>query len=116
MKEDYPEIKLAVIFPFEGFGSQWNEQNRAKLQSILSLADYVNSTSHKEYESPQQLRNHTQFLLEHSGGVILVYDDESPGKAAFFLKAAKRFQEQYPYEIIQIDFDDLQNSIENSYD
>ena len=24
LKQDYPEIKLAIIFPFEAFGNNWN--------------------------------------------------------------------------------------------
>lgn len=116
LKEDYPEIKLGLIFPFANFGEQWNEKNQMKLNEIKGFADFVDSTSHQEYQSPQQLKNHTRFLLEHSGGAILIYDEEYPGKAAFFLRDAKQFKEQFPYEIIQITFDDLQNSMENDYD
>ncbi|MDH6365154.1 putative phage-like protein YoqJ [Enterococcus sp. PF1-24] len=111
MKEDYPELHLGVILPFADFGNQWKENNQEKLTKIKQQADYVNSTSNQSYQSPQQLRNHSRFLLEHSGGVLLVYDEESPGKTSFFLKEAKQFQENYPYEIFQITFDDLQNVV-----
>lgn len=113
MKEEFPDVKLAVIFPFEGFGSQWNEQNKLSLAHTVQQADYVNAVSHKEYESPQQLRNHTRFLLEHSGGAMVVHDDASPGKAQYFLKEAEAFQKLYPYVLHMIDFYDLQSFAEN---
>ncbi|MDU6525152.1 MAG: SLOG family protein, partial [Enterococcus sp.] len=28
LKVDYPELRLAIIFPFENFGSNWKEQNQ----------------------------------------------------------------------------------------
>lgn len=116
LREDYPELHLGIIFPFSEFGNQWNEKNQKKLNEVKMLADFVESTSHKPYQSPSQLKNHTQFLLQHSGGCVLLYDDESPGKPQFFLRDAKKYQESFPYEILQITFDDLQNSLENPYE
>lgn len=111
LRADYPELQVGVIFPFEGFGEQWKENNAMKLQEIKSQADYVNATSHEAYKNPQQLRNHTQFLLEHSGGVVMVYDDEFPGKSQYFLKDARYFAENNEYLIHQITMDELQNAI-----
>ncbi|WP_265457622.1 DUF1273 domain-containing protein [Enterococcus sp. HY326] len=116
LKEDYPELRLGLIFPFADFGQQWNENNQQKLALVKSLADFVDSTSHKPYQNPQQLRNHTKFLLEHSGGCVILFDEEAPGKPEFFYRDAKQFQERFPYEIIQITFEDLQNSLENPYE
>ncbi|MGM0124223.1 hypothetical protein IGI37_001597 [Enterococcus sp. AZ194] len=113
LKEDFPELNLGIIFPFEEFGSQWNETNQLKLQTAKQLADYVDATSHQPYKAPDQLRNHTQFLLEHSGGTLMVYDKEFPGKTEFFVKAAEQFSEKFPYVIHMITMDDLQNSIES---
>lgn len=112
LKADYPELQLGIIYPFSEFGTNWNEANQQKLRLAESMADYVNSTSHQSYQSPQQLKNHTQFLLEHSGGCLLVYDGEYPGKTQFFLKEAQRFSEQFTYDIRLITMDDLQNSID----
>ena len=61
--KDYPEIKLGIIYPFQGFGENWNEANQQMLQRVQMSADYVNATSHQPYKEPSQLRNHTQFLL-----------------------------------------------------
>ncbi|KAF1301191.1 MULTISPECIES: SLOG family protein [Enterococcus] len=111
LKKEYPSLKLGLIFPFEGFGEQWNEKNREKLFELRSKADYVNATSHEGYKNPSQLRNHTRFFLEHSGGVIMVYDEEFPGKTQYFLKEAMEFSQNNPYLIDKITMDDLQNVI-----
>lgn len=111
LRQDYPDFKIAVIFPFADFGSQWQEAKRLKLQEITRQADFVDSVSHQPYEAPQQLRNHTNFLLTHSGGALLVYDREFPGKAHFFLRDAQAYAEKQPYLIHEITMDDLQNAI-----
>lgn len=110
LKQTYPELKLGIIFPFEGFGENWNEMNQQALQTAKSFADYVNATSHKPYQDPSQLRNHTAFLLEHTEGALVLYDDEFPGKPNYFLRDAKAYSEQNPYFIHQITMDDLQNA------
>lgn len=112
LKNDYPDLKLGIIYPFKEFGSNWNEKNQANLTKIEGLADYVNSVSHQPYQSPAQLKMHTKFLLEHSGASLLVYDKEYPGKTECFLKDAELFSEKFPYEIRLITMDDLQNSMQ----
>lgn len=112
MKNDFPELKVGVIFPFEEFGANWNEKNQLKLSEMKQQADYVNAVSHQPYQNPQQLRNHTQFLLQHTDGSLLLYDEEFPGKTSFFLKDAKHFQEKNDYQIVTISMDDLQNYAE----
>ncbi|MDA9471997.1 DUF1273 domain-containing protein [Enterococcus sp. 5H] len=112
LKNDYPDLKLGIIYPFKEFGSNWNEKNQGNLTKIEGLADYVDSVSHQPYQSPAQLKMHTKFLLEHSGASLLVYDKEYPGKTEYFLKDAELFSEKYPYEIRLITMDDLQNSMQ----
>ncbi|MFC4709734.1 DUF1273 domain-containing protein [Enterococcus eurekensis] len=111
LKKVYPEIKLALIFPFEGWGGNWNEKNQQLLNTVKLQADYVNSTSHQPYQNPSQLKNHTRFLLEKTKGCLLVYDEDYPGKTSYFLKDARHFQEQQAYLIQQITMDDLENAI-----
>ena len=100
LKTEYPEVQLGLLYPFKDFGNNWNEQNRELLTKAESLADYINSVSH-----------HTKFLLEHSGGSLLIYDKEYPGKTEYFLKDAQHFSEREPYDIRLITMDDLQNSV-----
>lgn len=112
LKNDYPELKLGIVYPFKKFGSNWNEKNRTNLKKIEGLADYVDSVSHQPYKSPAQLKMHTRFLLEHSGASLFVYDKEYPGKSKYFLKDAELFSEKFPYEIHLITMDELQNSVD----
>ena len=41
MKKDYPQLKLAVMLPFKQFGSQWSEDNQAKLQKLIAQSDFL---------------------------------------------------------------------------
>ncbi len=78
------------------------------------MADYINSVSHQPYQSPKaQLKKCIQkFLLEHSGGSLLIYDKEYPGKTEYFFKGRTTFfSEREPYDIRLITMDDLQNSV-----
>ncbi|SFH59967.1 DUF1273 domain-containing protein [Pisciglobus halotolerans] len=104
---DYPEIQQALILPFEGFGSNWNEQNQLSLQETKLLMDFIESTSHQAYVDPSQLKNHQQFILHHTDAALLVYDPEHKGKTAFLYEAIKSYQEQEDYECRLIDFDQL---------
>lgn len=109
LKLDYPELHLGIIYPFMAFGSNWNENNQEKKRLAEQLSDYVEAVSHQSYQSPSQLRNHTRFLLEHTDGCLLIYDEEFPGKTQYFLRDAEKYQEEHPYEIRLISMDDLQN-------
>lgn len=110
LKQDYPEIKLAIIFPFEAFGNNWKEHNQLLLSELVQTADYVDSVSHQPYQNPQQFKNHVNFLLQHTEAALLVYDNEFPGKSKFFLADVEKFQEQNPYDLLTITMDDLENS------
>lgn len=111
LRKEYPEFKIGVVFPFAEFGGQWQEKNAALLAEVKRQADFVEAVSHRPYESPVQLKNHTRFLLEHSGGTLILYDDEFPGKPQWFLKDAQSFSETTPYRVEKITMDDLQNAI-----
>ncbi|MFV0560549.1 MAG: DUF1273 domain-containing protein [Enterococcus sp.] len=112
LKTDYPEVKLGIIYPFAEFGAQWNEQNLAKKALAEQVADYCASVSKHPYQTPQQLKNHTNFLLEHTDGALLIYDEEYEGKPTFFFRDATNYLEQNEYDLRLISMDDLQNSIE----
>lgn len=112
LKNEYPQLQTALMLPFEGFGENWNEQNQLKLSEMKQQADFVEAVSHQPYHTPAQLKNHTRFLLEHTDGALVIYDDEAEGKPYWFLQEAKVYQKSHWYEINQITFEDLQNSVE----
>lgn len=109
LKNDYPDLQIGLIYPYANFGSQWKEKNQEKKQLIESMVDYANQTSSKEYFAPNQLKAHTHFMLEHTQGSLLVYDDEFPGKTKYFYDDAKEYAHGRDYLIETVSFDDLQN-------
>ena len=56
LQKDYPEIKLGIIYPFQGFGENWNEANQQMLQRVQMSADYVNATSHQPYKRTKPIK------------------------------------------------------------
>ncbi|WP_050615382.1 DUF1273 domain-containing protein [Bacillus testis] len=114
MMEEYPDLKLGVLTPFLEQDSKWNEKNKEYYEYILAQADLVDSISKKPYESPQQFKNRDQFLLHKSDGLLIVYDEENEGSPKFLWKAAKEYRETHEYEIMQIDFYELQQIIEEA--
>ena len=45
LKEESPDINLAVLLPYTSFGEKWNEMNKTLFEEVVRQADYVNYTS-----------------------------------------------------------------------
>lgn len=113
LKEVYPELQLAVFWPFLHYGQQWSETNQSLLQCYRQQADYWNITSHKEYENPEQLKQQENFLLTHSEGLLCLYDAEVPGSIAYTYQRACRYQEQNKdYKILAYPLEEVQTFID----
>lgn len=56
LREEYPELKVAVITPFYGQEEKWKEPNKEMYEAVLAQADYEESLTHRPYESPLQFR------------------------------------------------------------
>ncbi|MBP1048240.1 DUF1273 domain-containing protein [Enterococcus sp. BWM-S5] len=108
LKQEY-DVKLGILYPFQGFGENWNEKNKLLLEKVEGQADYVDFVSRRPYQSPAQLKGHTTFILNHSQAALMIYDKEYPGKSMYFLKDAESFAETHFYENRLISMDDLQN-------
>ncbi|MHC0035753.1 SLOG family protein [Pseudoneobacillus sp. C159] len=103
-----PELKLAVLTPFYSQEEKWNETNKEWYESILAQADFVESITHKPYESPEQFRLKNQVLLHKSDLAIVLYDSEKEGSPKYFYETAKKYREATGYQIREITFYDLQ--------
>ena len=112
LKEKYPEVKLAVIFPYTSFGENWNETNRGLLDSVVHQADYVNYTSNKDYESPKQLNNNQIFNIRNTDGAFLIYDtiseEAASGKPKFLYDLIIQYQERTEYELHLASFEEIE--------
>ena len=41
LKQEYPELKLGIIYPFKEFGNNWNENNQEKLRMTEGCRDIL---------------------------------------------------------------------------
>lgn len=112
LKSDYSQLKIAMMMPFAEFGNQWNEQNQLKLANVKAKTDFCRSVSNLPYQSPQQLKNYQQFMLTHTDGALLIYDNEHPGKTKYDYHAIRQFQNESDYDLQVIDFEELQEMAE----
>jgi uncharacterized phage-like protein YoqJ len=112
LQEEFPAVKVAVITPFLEQEVNWNEENKEYYEMILAQADFVDSITKRKYESPMQFRMKNQFFVQKSDGLLLVYDEERPGSPKYIYEEAKKRAKKVPYEIILINFFDMQTIVE----
>lgn len=115
LKENFPNLKLAILPPFEDHEKNWNEQNQEYYNSIKDLADYVNIISKRPYAGPWQFKASSAFLLDHSDAMLIVYDEEKEGSPKYIFEDAKKRHNQEDYLYIQINAYDLQVIAEEEY-
>lgn len=109
----FPDLKLAILTPFFNQDSKWNETNKEYYDYIQSQADFVDSISRRDYESPLQFKQKNEFLIRKSDGLLLVYDEEKEGSPKYILDVAKRKQATNNYYYIElINFSDLEAIVE----
>lgn len=101
MQLDYG-FKLGSIFPFEDHGKNWNEANQRVLTAFKQV-DFVKYT-YPSYQNPSQLRAYQAFLLNHSEGAYLFYDEERETNLKYLFRQMKTLEN---YDIKRLDFDRL---------
>lgn len=110
--EGYDDLKLAVIMPFLHQEENWKDENKEWYESILVQADYVDSITKKKYESPRQFILKNQFLIGKSDTLLLLYDLDREGTPKYIFETACQYKEKNEYDIILIDFYELQSIVE----
>ncbi|QFF98769.1 DUF1273 domain-containing protein [Psychrobacillus glaciei] len=108
MKEEYPNLKYAIITPFLEQEKNWNELKQEKYRALLSHANYQTSLTKKVYEAPWQFIEKNKFFLRNSDGILIVYDEENDGSPKYTKKLAEQYAEKENYSIFIIDAYDLQ--------
>lgn len=108
LKQEFPSLKVAMMLPFQQFGSQWKPDNQAKLKALFSKSDFFESVSQLPYEGPRQLQSYQQFMLAHTDGAVLVYDTEFEGKPLYDFRVIQEQQRISPYPLTTIDMARLQ--------
>ncbi|MET3557922.1 putative phage-like protein YoqJ [Streptococcus rupicaprae] len=110
LKSDY-NLQLACIFPFETHGQNWNEQNQEKLAQFKQL-DFV-KVAFQRYENPGQFRDYHQFLMDHTDGAYVFYDNEHETKLKYLFE---KLQNQENYDLNLVTFEYLNEVAENFSD
>jgi uncharacterized phage-like protein YoqJ len=108
LKKQYPQLRLAVLTPFYNQESNWNELKKEQYNQVLLQADYVDSITKREYESPSQLKLKNQYIIEKSDGLLVIYDDDKPGSPSYYLTNAKLKSESSNYQIFYIYPDEIE--------
>lgn len=108
LKEEYPDLKYALITPFLEQEKNWNETKQETYRSLIAQADYHNSLTQTPYEAPWQFVEKNKFFIRNSDGLLLVYDEENEGSPKFIKKMADRYAERSEYQVFTITADDLQ--------
>ncbi|MDW0111990.1 DUF1273 domain-containing protein [Sporosarcina saromensis] len=108
LQDDFPELQLAVITPFEEQEKNWNDAKKQAYEFILAHADYTVSLTKRPYEAPWQFIERDKFLLRNSDAILIVYDEENDGSPKFMKKMAVSYAEKSDYEVLTIAADDLQ--------
>lgn len=116
LKKEYHHLKIAVITPFLDQEERFKEKDKQLYQFVISHADYINSVSNKEYESPNQYRLKNKFIINNSNGMLILYDDEKQGSPMYMYNEAKRKTQKSSFEIITITPFDIQLIIDEEQD
>lgn len=111
LRDSYP-IHISIMTPYEEFANRWNESNQANYLKLKEDVDFFASTSNTAYQSPVQLRNYQNFMLQHTDRAVLIYDPDHPGKPKYDYNLIKKYQEHHNYQLDLIDFYDLQDAAE----
>jgi uncharacterized phage-like protein YoqJ len=112
LKEEFPELKYAILTPFIDQEKRWNEAKQEKYEEILHHADFHRSLTNIPYEAPWQFIEKNKFFMRNSDGILIVYDEETDGSPKFIKKEAERYAEKNDYLVLTISADDLRVAAE----
>lgn len=116
LQADYPQLKLALMLPFQNLAANWKEERQAALSAIQEQVDYVGTLSNQPYQGPQQLQAYQRFMVDHTEESLLLYDPErtsenegvKPPKVSYDYRFVQRWAQQIDYATQLITFDELQ--------
>lgn len=108
LKQQFPQLKLAVLTPFFNQEERWNDQKKDHYRFVLQQADYVDTITKRDYESPSQLKLKNQFIVEKSDALLVVFDEDKPGSPSYYITYAKARNEHSNYEIYYIYPDEIE--------
>ncbi|MCZ8516195.1 SLOG family protein [Paenibacillus filicis] len=109
LREEGEPLRLAVITPFLEQDEKWSEEKKKLYSGVTRQADYVNSVTKSKYVGPWQFQETNKFLLRHSDGLVLLYDEDTAGSPRFIKEQAERWAQTADYRLVYITPYDLQS-------
>ncbi|MFT8391091.1 MAG: SLOG family protein [Sporolactobacillus sp.] len=106
-------VKLAVLPPFRDQENRYTDWMNKVDMSILGAADFLSPISTRPYERPLQLIQKNAFLVAHTEGMLLLYDEDMPGSPKYYLSEARKRAARDNYPISLIDRYDLEEAAED---
>lgn len=94
LKEEGYNIRLGILPPFENQQERWPEDLQQVYEEVTMLADFFRPLYQKGYDGPYQFRARDQFLVEHSDGCLVLYDEDTKGVLIISLKRRKSIKKQ----------------------
>lgn len=104
------DVKVGIIAPFEEQDSRWNEENKARYQTLIESVDYYDVLYKGPYKNPSQFKMRNAWYLEKCDESLLLVDDLHPGSVKYYLNAARPEAESGKHTITYItpfDLDEL---------
>ncbi len=110
LKKDYPDLQIAMMFPYSEFGNRWQENSQERLRLLQDQLDFSASVSQEPYKSGYQLSAYGQFMTTHTDGALFLYDTDYPGKSEFDYNRVRQLPENQHYSFQTITMDDLEEA------
>jgi len=112
LQEEGYEIQLGVIPPFENQESRWSEGQQLAYEELCARADFFEPIYKGEYKGPYQFTARDKWLIEKSGGCVILMDEEYPGSCQYFHREALKKAEIQAYAIMLITPFDLDEAVQ----
>ncbi|GEL07896.1 DUF1273 domain-containing protein [Salisediminibacterium halotolerans] len=114
-KNEFPDLKLAVLAPFYHQEERFPEPVKVLYQKVWDGADFKDYITKRPYENPSQLRMKNEFIAEKTDAALVLYDEEIEGTPKFFLAAAKKQAGKTDYPLVYVTPDDIEDLIREEH-
>ncbi|ALX48897.1 SLOG family protein [Lentibacillus amyloliquefaciens] len=99
-------VKLALIPPFENQEERWPEPIQQIYEKLTAAADFYRPLYKGGYSGPYQYRASNKWLIEKSGGCLMLLDEEFTGSNRYFYDEATQAESPI-YVITPADLEDM---------
>ncbi|MDD4415931.1 MAG: SLOG family protein [Proteiniphilum sp.] len=92
MKQQYPNVRLTAVLPYETQANKWSPEQRERYFDMLTQCDDV-VTLNLHYTS-QCMLERNRYLVDHADYVLAVYDGGAKGGTAYTVRYAREKNRQ----------------------